>query len=128
MPPIPAVPTHPLPGASPDPGFFCHQCGAKLVVRDPSAAKAGPCPVCGAWLTPPSAPSPTPPLVAAVVAPVADPAQECRRRGHIRGDLNVDVVHLERRETARTLIVIAMFVVAAGVCAVIFYLMTGWGG
>ena len=129
MPPTPVDPPDPSRGHAPDAGFFCHHCGARLVVREPSAAMTGPCPVCGTWLSGPGGACQTQsPLIASVVENSAEPAKESRRRGHIRGDLNVDVVHQERRETARTIIVLAMFVVAAGVCAIVFYLMTGWGG
>lgn len=41
-------------------------------------------------------------------------------------DLTVDARHLERRETVQTLLVIGMFIIAAGLCAVVFYMMTGW--
>jgi hypothetical protein len=58
---------------------------------------------------------------------MVETAQPQRRRKRMMADLTVDSVHLERRETGRTLLMLGAFIVAAGLCAVVFHLMTGWG-
>ncbi|MCF7675194.1 MAG: hypothetical protein K9N23_09415 [Akkermansiaceae bacterium] len=53
-------------------------------------------------------------------------AATTHRKGRVLADLTVDSGHLERREATRTLVVLGMFMVAAGACAAVFFLMTNW--
>lgn len=70
---------------------------------------------------------PVPPTAATrPAAPASDAAHPQRRRKRLMADLTVDSRQVERRETSRTLMVLGMFIVAAGLCAVVFHLMTSW--
>ncbi|MBN8458605.1 MAG: hypothetical protein J0M04_12280 [Verrucomicrobia bacterium] len=100
-------------------------------------------------ITPIASPAPQPPAtnrfpVGALVSPATVPQSPVRsapataksapeyphrtkNRKRLMADLTVDSKHLERRETSRTLLVLGVFVIAAGLCAVVFHLMASWG-
>lgn len=123
---------------------FCPLCGTGLslpqfpgrqTVTAPIAAPASPAPQppapdcfpVGALVSPATVPK-IPVRSAPAVAKSAPEAQHrTKNRKRLMADLTVDSKHLERRETSRTLLVLGMFVVAAGLCAVVFHLMANWG-
>ena len=49
-----------------------------------------------------------------------------RRVGRIRADSGLDHAQIERRETAKSLVVIACFVLAACACIAVTWYLTDW--
>lgn len=131
LPPIPAqTPSGPPPQAQADHTLFCWHCGTRLQLQPDFKGTGGPCPQCAAWLTV-SAPAPpgahTLPVATAVAAKAADaeaPAPaDIRRPARLRPDLTVDFDQVERREVARTITMIGVILLTAGVCAAITFFL-----
>jgi predicted RNA-binding Zn-ribbon protein involved in translation (DUF1610 family) len=91
--------------------FNCSSCGLKLTVERRLAGVSGPCPACGAPIHAPALPS---------------KAASSRQRGRIAGDSIVDHQHLERRETAKTLWIIMLFILAFCACLAVSWFMKDW--
>jgi len=99
----------------------------------------GPCPSCGQWISVPASIRPVttgpavlmgsivaPPPATPAIDPPAAATPATRRKARVLADLTVDAAHLDRRETARSLVVIGMFILTACICAIVFYLMLNW--
>ena len=136
------VPTSP--GVTSGPRF-CPLCGASLSLPQfPGGHNTAPTPAAAPFFPASQPPGPDRFPVGALVksAPVVpspgraipaaarsapEPPPRTRGRKCLMADLTVDSKHIERRETSRTLLVLGMFVVAAGLCAVVYHLMANWG-
>lgn len=118
------------PSAAADPppiAFRCGACGLTLSVPASMAGTSGPCPSCQAWISSPAPPAPAEP-VSAFPVKRQSAAREPRRRGRIPADSIVDQTHLAQRESAKTLKVIALFVVAFCACLAVIWFMKDWMG
>ena len=118
---------------------FCPLCGTGLslpqfpsrqTVMTPVAAPASPAPdrfPVGALVSPATVPKIPVRSAPAIAKSAPESPHRAKNRKRLMADLTVDSKHLERRETSRTLLVLGMFVVAAGLCAMVFHLMASWG-
>ena len=113
-------------------GFNCSQCGRKLTVPEGLAGASGPCPSCGAII---SAPRAEKMEECGSEARNIDPGQALvrgsgsvrrRTRAHIVADSMIDYQHLDRRETAKTLFVIMMFILAICACLAVSWFLNTW--
>ena len=105
--------------------FKCGACGLSLSVPASMAGTSGPCPSCGAWISSPG----TEPLETGFI-PAKRQSQpaERRRKGRIAADSIVDHAHLAQRESAQTLKVLALFVIAICACLAVVWFMKDWMG
>lgn len=106
--------------------FSCGSCGAKLVIKSDCTSASGPCPTCGAWLSCPSsegnAGQPGKPRG------TRTPSASGRVKGRISVDSMVDYTHLENRESAKTLKVIACFILVICSCMAATWFLSDWMG
>ena len=116
--------------AAPPITFHCHGCGLKLSIRPELAGTSGPCPSCSTWITSPEAiPTQNEPPTGEAAHPMKKKAMHPssgRRRGRIPADSIIDHAHLDQRESARTLMVLAMFILAICACLAITWFMKDW--
>jgi ribosomal protein S27E len=111
--------------------FTCNACGLTLAVDPRLAGVSGPCPACGVWITSPAAgiakiPQATPP--AKIPVRKSGPKPLGRAKGRIPPDSIVDQAHFEQRESAKTLKVLALFVLAACACLAAAWFLKDWIG
>lgn len=112
--------------------FDCPACGLHLSVERSLAGVSGPCPTCGSLVVAPrevGRPVAILPMESAkaVIAPAAirsQPNASRRRKGRIGADSMVDHAHLDRREAARTLLVITLFVLVFCVLVVVTWFLS----
>ena len=121
------------PSAAADPppiAFRCGACGLTLSVPASMAGTSGPCPSCQAWISSPAPPEPAEPSEPVSAFPVKrqSAAREPRRKGRIPADSIVDQTHLAQRESAKTIKVLALFVVAFCACLAVIWFMKDWMG
>lgn len=95
--------------------FSCPGCGARLSIGSHQAGTGGPCPACGRHVVSPNAPVSSP-------RPSGKP-DATRTRTRIPPDAVVDHVHLEHRESMRSLRVIALFILTVCACVAVAWIL-----
>jgi hypothetical protein len=95
------------------------------------AGTSGPCPSCSTWITSPAPAQTTGEQTRSQEAPPSilkssAHSSSGRRKGRIPADSIIDHAHLDQRESARTLMVLAMFVLAICVCLAVTWFMKEW--
>jgi hypothetical protein len=114
------------PDNAPSPVVFrCGACGLSLSVPAAMSGTSGPCPSCGAWISSP-APANTVPSGLPSRSSRPPATRETRRKGRIPADSIVDQSHLAQRETAQTIKVLALFVIAFCACLAVLWFMRDW--
>jgi hypothetical protein len=110
--------------------FPCTACGSILRISAAQAGIRGPCPVCGAQIL-----SPTPETPAnakprrssqtAAAFPSQRPTKDVpiRAKARIAPDSIVDQAHLQNRESAQTLKVLALFILTVCACLAAAWLL-----
>lgn len=111
--------------------FVCGGCGLTMSVPVEQAGSSGPCPGCGVWLTSPGGPTVVTPgdPGKSRSAPAAGrrPARTgTRRKGRIRADSMIDHAHIERSETAKSVVMLACFVLAVCACIAVTWFLKDW--
>jgi hypothetical protein len=119
--------------------FKCPACDLKLSAGRHQAGISGPCPNCGALVSAPAftehaSPSPLlnpPPATCSSDSFTRSGAgssqlSSASRKGRIRADSGLDHRHLEIRETAKTLWVITLFVLAIITCLSVTWFLKDW--
>jgi hypothetical protein len=110
--------------------FVCGGCGLTLSVPLERAGSSGPCPACGAWLTSP----------AGHVVVMPGDSQKSRRapatgnqartrthrKGRIRADSMIDHTQIDQRETVKSLVMLACFVMAICACLAVTWYLKDW--
>lgn len=95
--------------------FACPGCGTRLSIGSAQAGTSGPCPACGCHVVSPGAPVPS--------ARTAGKPAATRKRTRIQPDAVVDHVHLEHRESMRSLKVIALFILTVCICVAVAWFL-----
>ena len=111
--------------------FVCPSCGLTLSADSQQAGVSGPCPSCGAQV---SAPGQSQSMVSCSPdMPKPDTAQvravttsSNHRKGGIVADSALDHQHSDRRETAKSLWIIALFVLVIGACLLVTWFLKNW--
>ncbi|MES2658279.1 MAG: hypothetical protein V4689_06655 [Verrucomicrobiota bacterium] len=114
--------------------FCCPRCGRKLSVSHRLAGVSGPCPSCGTVIVAPAHTDTVQMAAVVMVEPAVRRSSAVqgkqhaprRSRGHIIADSMVDRQHLDRRETAKTLFIITMFILAICACLLVSWFLNVW--
>lgn len=113
--------------------FPCVGCGLTLSIDSRQAGTSGPCPSCGAWITSPAiSDTGTKAMVSTGKTNPTIPTERqnrpsaSRRKGRIPADSMVDQTHLHQRESAKTLMVLALFILTICACLAVAWFMKDW--
>lgn len=101
--------------------FTCSHCGTVLTAPFAHPGISGPCPVCGRHIASPVVA--TPASASAAAAPDPARSQPRRQPPRIAADSMLDHVHLENRESIRTIKVLALFILTFCACLVAAWLL-----
>jgi hypothetical protein len=108
--------------------FQCTDCGLTLSVPHHQAGICGPCPGCGIPIKSPDIKN-IPTLPSGKNISAATSAHETvriRRRGHVSADLVVNQQHLEQRDSAKTLRIIALVILVVCLCLAVTWFLKDW--
>ncbi len=90
------------------------------------AGVTGPCPACGSSITAPPSKTTLPASGDGRAASTTPQASSGRVKRRISADSGVDHRHLERRETAKTLLIFLLFILAFCACLLVTWFMKDW--
>lgn len=105
--------------------FKCPECSVTLSLESHLAGVTGPCPTCGSSVTSPSLQPTLSERASIRSGSFRKGASRCRK-GRISADSGIDQSHLERKETAKTLLVILLFLLAFCACLLVTWFMKDW--
>ena len=110
--------------------FGCSGCGLTLSADPRHVGVSGPCPSCGTQVSAPGVPQTVsssakiPELDLPQIYP--NKASSSHRRGGIVADSALDHHHSDRRETAKSLWIFALFILVVGACLVVTWFLKDW--
>ncbi len=98
----------------------------KLSLESHLAGVTGPCPACGSRITAPASIIALPSNGDGQSATSTPHASSGRLKRRISADSGIDQSHLERRETAKTLLIFLLFILAFCACLLVTWFMKDW--
>ncbi|MEY3895954.1 MAG: hypothetical protein RLZZ214_1474 [Verrucomicrobiota bacterium] len=98
----------------------------KLSLEPHLAGVTGPCPACGSPITAPASKTALPASGDGRSATATPQAPSGRVKRRISADSGIDQSHLERRETAKTLLIFLLFILAICACLLVTWFMKDW--
>jgi hypothetical protein len=113
--------------------FRCPSCGLRLSIHRSQGAVSGPCPACGNIIQAPQTAPRTADLPSASIPSTRSLAQGSearteRSKRRIPVDSIIDHGHLEHRESMKSILVIALFVLAICACIAATLILKYWMG
>ena len=106
--------------------FVCPGCGLTLSADSQHAGVSGPCPSCGAQISAPGQPQSMVSCSPDIAQVRAVTKSSSHRRGGIVADSALDHQHSDRRETAKSLWIIALFGLVIGACLLVTWFLKSW--